>query len=83
MGRKERGVIMLDKLLLLSLLVAKAEDCEPSNMKQLRDVQQYFSTQPFTSCSYNGFQVDCAKLVEYKAKLKVDKSKDPNESRMP
>ena len=74
---------MLDKLLALSMLIAKAQDCDPSNMKDLRDVQQYFTTQPWTLCEYNGVSVDCAKLAQFKAKLEVDKSVDPNERRMP
>lgn len=69
--------------MLLLLILSAHADVPEKNMQDLQDVAQYFTTEPWTLCDYNGYSVDCRKLAEFKANLDKAPKQDPNEGRMP
>lgn len=67
------------KEILFSTLLATAPCPESSNMQDLKSLSNYFTTEPFTSCTFNGRLVDCEdipKLIEKQKNL--PKNVDPN-----
>jgi predicted YcjX-like family ATPase len=66
----------------LLFIITVHADVPKNNIKDLQDVAQYFTAEPWTRCDYNGYLVECSTLAKLKAEEPKHFKQDPG-SRMP